>query len=151
MFLFNWSNFLNLANSPSCFVIYSRWRKAFLGDKHLPNIVLCFLRRLLLGNGELLYSSFKGLESMAVPQVLICISSISPMLGFIYLLYRKSRSNENFLKLERMRQSTMWPYSMIADLKKYDMKDLKVLLYTFIIKRTLKCNGSFPKALLPHP
>lgn len=104
MFYFNWSNFLNLANSPSCFVIYSRWRKAFLGDKHLPNIVLCFLRRLLLGNGELLYSSFKGLESMAVPQVLICISSISPMLGFIYLLYRKSRSNENFLKLERMRQ-----------------------------------------------
>lgn len=66
--------------------------------------MLCFLRRLLLGNGELLYSSFKGLESMAVPQVLICISSISPMLGFIYLLYRKSRSNENFLKLERMRQ-----------------------------------------------
>lgn len=41
---------------------------------------------------------------MAVPQILICISPISPVLAFIYLLRRKSKSNENFLKLERMRQ-----------------------------------------------
>lgn len=41
---------------------------------------------------------------MAVPQILICISSIYPVLGFIYLLHRKSKSNENFLKIERMQQ-----------------------------------------------
>lgn len=52
----------------------------------------------------MLYSYFKGLESMAVLRILICISSISPVLDFISLLDCKSKSNENFLKVERMGQ-----------------------------------------------
>lgn len=66
----------------------------------MPNIVLCFIKRLLFGNGELLSFSFfffKEVESVAVLYILICTSFL---LWWVHLFHCKSQNNGSFQKMK---------------------------------------------------
>lgn len=148
---FNWSNFPSLANSHSCFVIYSWCWRAALRDRCLPNIVLWFLQRLLLGNGELLSSYFfRGLESAAVLCILICSSSFSSVVGFYFTVKAKIMGVSK--KMISMISIAMVQHKiMIFTLKMSSVKDLEVLQHYFIVKRTLQFDAVSHQALRLNP
>lgn len=54
----------------------------------MPNIVVCFIKKLLLGNGELLLFFFfcKDLESVLMLYILICTSSLACVVGLFVSL-----------------------------------------------------------------
>lgn len=118
---FNWSNFPNLANSYSCFVVYCWHWRASLWDKHLPNIVVCFIKTVLLGYSKLLSSHFGGrLKTVAVIYMFIC-TFFSSVVAF-YLFQCTSEHSGNLKKKKWevvMNIAMMWPKIMTLNTESY--------------------------------
>lgn len=72
----------------------------------MPNIVLCFIKRLLFGNGELLSFFFKELESVAVLSIWICTSFL---LWWVYVFHCKSQNNGAFKNWKALSITMMPP------------------------------------------